>query len=341
MARTKRRAPARPAAPKRPSRRRPVRVAVIGAGGRAASAHYPCLAQLPNCDLVAACDLDETRLEEVCDRFEISGRYASYQEMIGTERPDAVYAIMPPHHLYDVAATVIDMGCHLFVEKPPAVTTEQVRQLAAAARRRKVLTGVTFQRRFSPVIRQGKARCEQRGPVHTAHASFYKNQVGASPYYKGAMDMLTCDGIHAVDTLRYLCGGDVVSVAADNRRLDAGHWNIHLALVRFSSGATGLLLNNFMAGRRTFSVEIHSAGVSFFGDPEEGGQLFADDRTDPIEQLDPAALAGSSEPHRAHGAWDTNAHFLECVRRGVAPETNFEDAIRTMELVEAVYGGQI
>jgi predicted dehydrogenase len=216
-----------------------------------------------------------------------------------------------------------------------------VRQLAAAARRRKVLTGVTFQRRFSPVIRQGKARCEQRGPVHTAHASFYKNQVGASPYYKGAMDMLTCDGIHAVDTLRYLCGGDVVSVAADNRRLDAGHWNIHLALVRFSSGATGLLLNNFMAGRRTFSVEIHSAGVSFFGDPEEGGQLFADDRTDPIEQLDPAALAGSSEPHRAHGAWDTNAHFLECVRRGVAPETNFEDAIRTMELVEAVYGGQI
>ena len=86
---------------------------MIGAGGRATSAHYPCLAQLPNCDLVAACDLDETRLEEVCNRFEISGRYASYQEMIGTERPDAVYAIMPPHHLYDVAATVIDMGCPL------------------------------------------------------------------------------------------------------------------------------------------------------------------------------------------------------------------------------------
>ena len=155
------------------------------------------------------------------------------------------------------------------------------------------------------------------------------------------MDMLTCDGIHAVDTLRYLCGGEVVSVASDNRRLDAGHWNVHLALVRFSSGATGLLLNNFMAGRRSFSVEIHSAGVSFYGDPEEGGQLFADDRSDPVERLDPAELAGSGEPWRAYGAWDTNAHFLECVRRGVAPETNFEDALRTMELVDAVYGSQI
>jgi predicted dehydrogenase len=177
--------------------------------------------------------------------------------------------------------------------------------------------------------------------VHTAHASFYKNWVGGAPYYKGAMDMLTCDGIHAVDTLRYLCGGDVVSVAADNRRVDAGHWNVHLALVRFSSGATGLLLNNFMAGRRLFSVEVHSPGISFFGDPEEGGRLFADNQVEPVEELDPAELAGSAESHRAFGAWDTNAHFLDCVRNGVAPETSFYDAIKTMELVDAVYGGQI
>ena len=141
----------------------------------------------------------------------------------------------------------------------------------------------------------------KRGTVHTAHASFYKNWVGGTPYYRGALDMLTCDGIHAVDTLRYLCGGEVESVASDSRRLDADHWNVHLALVRFSSGATGLLLNNFMAGRRMFSVEIHSPGISFFGDPEEGGQLYADNKTEPIDELDPTVLAGSAEDYRAFG----------------------------------------
>ena len=51
-----------------PHRRKTIRVAITGAGGRAASAHYPCLAQLPGCDLVAACDIDEERLGGVCDR---------------------------------------------------------------------------------------------------------------------------------------------------------------------------------------------------------------------------------------------------------------------------------
>lgn len=320
---------------------RAVRVAVIGAGGRAASAHYPCFTEMDACDLVAACDLDEPRLFVVCERFGIAGRYTDFRKMIEFAKPDVVYAFMPPHHLYDVAAEVLERGCHLFIEKPPAVTTEQLRQLALIARRRKLLTGVTFQRRFAPVIRQGKARCEARGPVHTAHASFYKNWVGGQPYYKGAMDMLMCDGIHAVDTLRYLCGGEVVSVAADNRRLGADHWNLHLALVRFSSGATGVLLNNFMAGRRIFSVEVHAAGISFFGDPEEGGRLYADNQLDPVELLDPFALAGSRDAHRAFGPWDTHAHFLDCVRKGIAPETDFDDAVKTMALVDAIYAHQI
>ena len=335
MARTQKKAPVSS------RRRKTIRVAVIGAGGRAVGAHYPCLAELPGCDLVAACDIDAARLGSVCDRFSIAGRYTDFRQMIEKEKPDAVYAFMPPHHLYDVAAEVMERGCHLFIEKPPAVTTEQLRQLAAIARRHKVHTGVTFQRRFSPLIRQGKARCEARGNVHTAHASFYKNWVGGAPYYKGAMDMLTCDGIHAVDTLRYLCGGEVESVAADNRRLDAEHWNLHLALVRFSSGATGLLLNNFMAGRRIFSVEIHAPGISFFGDPEEGGTLYADNKLEPVERLDPFELAGSQETHRAFGAWDTHMHFLGSLRRNKPPETAFDDAVKTMALVDEVYGSQI
>ena len=322
-------------------RSKKLRIAMIGAGGRALAAHYPALHDIRRAQLVAVSDLDESRLHKACDQYQIKGRYTDYRQMLEREKPDAVYAIMPPHHLYDIAATVIEHGCHLLIEKPPAVTTEQVRQLALLAKRHNVLTGVAFQRRFAPVIRRGKALCHKRGPIHTAHASFYKNWVGGAPYYKGAMDMLTCDGIHAVDTLRYLCGGEVESVASDSRRLDADHWNIHLAMVRFSSGATGLLLNNFMAGRRMFSVEIHSPGISFFGDPEEGGQLFADNRTDPVQELDPRALARSDADYRAFGAYDLNRHFVDCLLKEKKPETHFDDAVKTMELVDAVYGSQI
>ena len=322
-------------------RSKKLRIAMIGAGGRALAAHYPALHDIRRAQLVAVSDLDEARLHKACDQYQIKGRYTDYRQMLEREKPDAVYAIMPPHHLYDIAATVIEMGRHLFIEKPPGVTSEQVRQLEVLAKRHKVLTGVTFQRRFAPVIRQGKKLCEKRGPVHTAHSVFYKNWVGGQPYYRGAMDMLTCDGIHAVDTLRYLCGGEVESVAGDSRRLDGEHWNIHLALVKFSSGATGVLLNNFMAGTRAFAVEIHSPGISVLANPEEGGMVLADNKREPVEMLDPFELSKSKEDHRAFGTYDANHHFIDCVLKGKQPETNFADARKTMELVDAVYQGQI
>jgi predicted dehydrogenase len=320
---------------------RKVRVAFIGAGGRAISSHYPALMDIPDAEIVAVAELNEQRMNVVTEKFGIKGRYANYVEMIEKERPDAVYAIMPPYHLYDIAATVMERGCHLFIEKPPAVTTEQTRQMAILTRKHNVLTGVTFQRRFAPVIRQGKTICEKKGPVHSAVATFYKNAVGQGPYYKGAMDILTCDAIHAVDTLRYLCGGEVESVASDVRRLGAEHCTVHLALVKFSSGATGVLLTNWMTGRRIFSVEIHAPGISCFGDPEEGGKVFADGKLDPVQTLDPFELSGSREAYRAFGPYDINRHFIDCIQKKKQPETNFDDAVKTMDLVDRIYQGQI
>ena len=90
-----------------------------------------------------------------------------------------------------------------------------------------------------------------------------------------------------------------------------------------------------------FSGEVHSPGISFFGDPEEGGQLYADNKTEPIDELDPFALAKSEKDYRAFGSYDINRHFVDCMLKGKDPETNFDDAIKTMELVDAVYGSQI
>lgn len=328
-------------AAKKTTRRKTVKVAIIGAGGRAVAAHYPSLRDMEDVKIVGVSELNETRLQKVGEQFGVKGLYTNYVEMIEKEKPDVVYAIMPPHHMYDVCATVIQMGCHLMIEKPPFVTSEQTRQMAILARDNKVLTGVTFQRRFAPVIRTGKQICEKKGPVHSAVSTFYKCGVGGAPYYRGAIDILACDAIHAVDTLRYLCGGEVESVASDVRRLDAEHCNVHQALIKFSSGATGVLLTNWMTGRRMFTVEIHSPGISVFGDPEEGGKVYADGQVDAVQELDPFAMTKSDAEHVAYGAYATNRHLIDCVKQGKQPETNFSDALKSMELVDAIYQSQI
>ncbi|HUT33787.1 MAG TPA: Gfo/Idh/MocA family oxidoreductase [Planctomycetota bacterium] len=324
-----------------PAPERVIRVAFIGAGARATMSHYPSIRDLPGAEICAIAELDAAKLRKAAEQFGVKAIYTSHREMLEKERPDVVYAIMPPHHLYDVAFAVMSAGCHLIIEKPPAVAAEQTRQMAVLARKKGLITGVTLQRRYSPVVRAARKLCEERGPVHSAVATFYKNTVGAGPYYGGAMDILTCDAIHAVDTLRYLCGGEVRSVASDVRRLLAEHFTAHYALVRFDSGVTGVLLTNWMAGRRFFTFEVHGTGISVFGDPEEGGKAYADNQKEPLRTLDPFDLAASKEPHRAYGEYDMNAHFLSCVRRGVQPETNLDDAVKTMELVDRIYHSQI
>ena len=184
--------------------------------------------------------------------------------------------------------------------------------------------------------------CEAVAPVHTAEATFIKHTPpGSAATYKGAVDFLTVDGVHAVDTLRYLCGGEVESVASDVRRIGADHMTVFLAIVKFSSGATGFLKSGYKMGRRIFSVEAHSEGVSFFGDPEEGGKVFTDGNVAPAKVLDPHKLSRSKKTYRSYGEYTMNQHFMACIREGRQPETNLDDAIKTMELVDAIHRSQI
>jgi predicted dehydrogenase len=334
------------------SSQRTVRVAIINGTGNAGLLHLPSLLDHPDVEIAGVADVGRGRLRAVAEKYGIPAHDGDYVEMIERERPEAVYVTVSPLDRYDIVATVLEMGCHVFVMKPPAVTTEQTRQLAVIARKRGLLTGVVFYRRFAHVVRHGKALCEARGPVHSAAATFYKHALGEGPYARGAIDIMTSDAIHAVDTLRYLCGGEVVRVASDVRRLGAEHHTAYYALVTFSSGATGVLQANWMTGRRMFTVEIHSSGISCFGDLEEGGRIYADDQVAPVEEIASLDASHDTERYRGFGipeltipktGWhrEVNRHFIDCLQNNRQPETCFEDAIKTMELADAIYGSQI
>ena len=53
------------------------------------------------------------------------------------------------------------------------------------------------------------------------------------------------------------------------------------------------------------------------------------------------AALGLDADYRAFGAYDLNRHFVDCLLKEKKPETHFDDAVKTMELVDAVYGSQI
>jgi len=317
-------------------REKKFRVVVIGAGTRANLVIYPSLADLEDVEITAICDIDEKRLNETADRYHVEKRYGSsvldYQRMIEDVKPDAVFAIGQPHIFYDIWTWCLEHGCDLYIEKPMGLNLHEARALEYLARTNGRVTQVSFQRRSTPVVEKLREKCLEKGPITYAMCKFYKCEI--SPFL-GARDHMYDDCVHSIDTLRWLCGGEIVSIESSLGRIGVPDVNFITAQLKFDNGASGYLVNNWSSGKRIFSVEMHAPGVYAEVEHETGGRLYADGDLKGVE-YSAEKEAGSSAFHVYTGVEKLVRNFVDCCRSGERPLSDFSSALKTMEAAEKI-----
>lgn len=316
-----------------------VNVALIGGGGMANGVHYPSLASFDDVNLVGLCDLIPEKLHSTADRFGIENRFTNYREMLEKTSPDAVYVLMPPHHLFDLAIHSLSQGLHVFIEKPPGVTLHQIKSMALLAEKKDCKTMVGFNRRFIPLLRQVKEMVEGKGQIIQAVSTFHKNSPAAL-YYNGAIDVLTCDAVHTVDALRWMAGGEIKQVASDINSFYSERENCFNALVKFDNGCSGILMANWAVGTRIHIFEMHALGMSALVDPyiRASALILEGASQKTITNMD---AAKTDTNHIVNGFYGESRHFIDCIKADTQPETCFADAVKTMELVELIYRNRI
>lgn len=317
---------------KKPMSPRKVRVAMVGAGAMANAVHYPSLASFKDVEIVAICDLDTNRLNATADKYGVEKRYTDYLKMIEDIAPDAVYVIGQPHLMYDIWMWCLNRGLNLYIEKPMGITIHQASALAHVAEKKGCITQVSFQRRTCPMVVMLREECLKRGPIVHSVCTFYKCNV--EPFL-GARDHMMDDGVHAIDTLRWMCGGEVVKVEGVTKRVLVPDINFILALLHFDNGALGVLMNSWTSGRRIFRVEMHAPGICAEAEHEGKGYLYADGDTKGLE-YDTREVAGSDQLFVFGGFHAKNREFIDCVKAGKQPGSNFADAVKTMEVAEKI-----
>jgi predicted dehydrogenase len=309
-----------------------VRVAMIGAGAMANRVHYPSLASFDDVEIAAVCDINEERLHTTADTYGVEKRYLDYQRMVEEVAPDAVYAIGQPHIFYDIWTWCLKQGQNLYIEKPMGITLHQARSLAHLAEQHGCITQVSFQRRSCPMVVKLRNACLERGPIVHAVCRFYK--CAFDPYLE-ARDHMLDDGVHAIDTLRWMCGGEVVGIHSVTKRVTTPDINFFSAMLEFDNGATGLMINSWTSGRRIFDVEMHAPGICAEAEHEDKGYLYADGDTEGIE-FDTREEAGSDEFYAYGGFRAKNREFIDGLKRGELPGSHFGDAVKTMEVAERI-----
>ncbi|HEV2125771.1 MAG TPA: Gfo/Idh/MocA family oxidoreductase, partial [Chloroflexota bacterium] len=234
---------------------------------------------------------------------------------------------------------------NVFVEKPPALTTFQTKMLARYAEQHGCLTQVGFQRRHIPAMTELRRRVLERGPVHTVSVAFLKStrrMDQPAGYYEGAIDALTSDGVHAVDNLRWLAGGEVEQVVSHIRThgIPGPYPNAINAHVTFDNGAVGMLHFSYVTGRRIFRAEIHGENITAYVDADRDSYIVADDAEPEVFESSSFGADTGGQSERWLGFWHEHRYFIDCIKEGRQPNSNFADSIKTMELVDRIYAGR-
>src|SRR5712692_3510717 len=116
-----------------------VNVAAIGCGGQG-GVDLNDAARTEN--IVALCDVDETRAAANFQRFDKAPKYKDFRVMLDKEGKtiDACTVGIPDHMHATVALVCMQRGKHVYVEKPLTRTPWEARLLADAAAKYKVAT---------------------------------------------------------------------------------------------------------------------------------------------------------------------------------------------------------
>jgi predicted dehydrogenase len=146
-------------------------VAGIGVGGQGGG-DVKDLADA-GCNIVALCDVDESRAAESFQRFPKAARYTDFRVMLEKQKDIEAVTVSTPDHIHAPAAVMaMKLGKHVYCQKPLAHSVYEARVMADVARQMGVATQMGNQAHAGEPIRRAVEliRAGIIGPVREVHA---------------------------------------------------------------------------------------------------------------------------------------------------------------------------
>ena len=121
-----------------------LKVAIIGAGQIAQTTHIPAFKAMENVEIAGICDTHKDVAEQVAENFNIPFSCDSHIELLESCHPDAVSVCVPNKFHYPIVMDILDRGCHVMCEKPPAISYIQAKEMADKAKEKGLILTYDF-----------------------------------------------------------------------------------------------------------------------------------------------------------------------------------------------------
>ena len=344
------------------------RVGIIGCGGIANNKHMPSLAKVPNCEMVAFCDIILEKAEAAAKKFgtEDAKVYEDYKELLKDETIDVIHVCTPNRSHSFITVDALEAGKHVMCEKPMAINSAEAKKMLDASIRTGKLLSIGYQNRFrgDSLYMKNEAESGTFGDIYFAKANAIRRRavptwgVFLNEYEQGGGPLIDI-GTHALDlTLwimdnykpKYCVGTTYHKLNKDTDQGNAwGSWDPDqfsvedsaFGFVVMENGATIVLESSWALN----SLEVREAVCSVCG-TKAGGDMYDGLRINGIRNnrqyvFKPSFEAGGAAFYEGDGgASPENLEerlWIEACRGGEAPITKPEQAYCVTRILEGIY----
>ncbi|KAB1654028.1 Gfo/Idh/MocA family oxidoreductase [Pseudoclavibacter chungangensis] len=339
----------------------PRRIGIVGCGNIADN-HVAAYRSIDGVEVVAVCDVDVERARDFAVERGIAHATGSVTDLVALGL-DAL-SVCTPHPTHEaVVVEAASAGVHVLCEKPIATSAAAARRMIDAAESNGVTLAVVFQRRFWPGSRRVRAAIEDgtlgtpmlgdcRVLLHRGR-DYYDSAPWRGTWAADGGGVLMTQAIHYIDLLQWFLGEPVEVYGSAGAFVLSDAIEVEdtaAAVITFASGAVATL-SATVAASPNLGSEITVTGTSgatvSIGEYPEGSDADIELWAVPGEERAHSELAsGGFRPDKSVA--EVNASlghlhrmqiedFVAALREGREPAVTGAQALRSLQIVEAVY----
>ena len=313
-----------------------MKVGLIGIGGMG-NVHFGCYKKIEGIEIAVADIRVDMAKEKIND--ESIPVYASYEEMIKTEKPDFVDICTPSYMHTDMAVKAMELGCHVLCEKPMSINSDEAqRMIDAKEKYGKLLMTAHVVRFMAPYVylKSVVDSGELGKPVHVI-----MHRLSEAPKWSWENWMLdtnksggvTLDlSVHDIDFMQYVFGQPKsLEASYHDLKNNSNYVSSTFFYDGFSVQTVGAWYNA--------SVPFHAEYLAVFENgfvESKGGKVIKNGQEVSLEVGETSENTGINLSG-ADGYLDEINYFISCINNGKKPVRVLpESSLRSVELVEEI-----
>jgi predicted dehydrogenase len=294
--------------------------------------------------VVSVSDLDPAKLAVSKRIHPAIATTSDFRDLLRDPKIDAVAIATPVHTHYELALAALRAGKHVFVEKPLAPTSDQVRRLIEEAERRNLVLMVDHTFLYTPAVQK------IRQLVHDGSLGeiYYYDSIRSSlGLFQNDVNVIWDLAVHDMSIIQYILNEKPVAVSATGScHVTGAPENMAHITLFFQSSCVAHVSVNWLSPikvRQTFIGGSRKMIVYDDVEPTEKIKIYdkgitLDSSSEKAHQLRIGYRAGDMwAPHlAAKEALQTEVeHFIDCLRNGTAPISSGLSGLRVVEILEA------